>query len=147
MTKVFISPLLLGYRQEIAEMTNQCIRYQYITGLNTYTAEDPPLMCDDLLPPPSIEFIDLMIYTGQVHDMINVIAFDDFGIATIRVLIQDEKGEPIESSHAWQWLECPEMWNYSTMAAVPSGASVLVSIIATNRLGAVSVRSEHITIP
>jgi hypothetical protein len=90
MTKVFISPLLLAYRQEIADKTNRCIRYQYINGVNTYTAEDPPLMCDDLLPPPSIELIDLMIYEGDVDDLIQVIAFDDFGIAELRVVIQDE---------------------------------------------------------
>ena len=147
MTKVFISPLLLAYRQEIADRTNRCIRYQYINGVNTYTAEDSPLMCDDLLPPPSIELIDLMIYEGHVADLIQVIAFDDFGIVGLRVVIQDEKGNHIESGNAGSWADCPELWHYMTACAVPSGTSVLVSAIATSRVGGVAVYSEQVTIP
>ena len=147
MIRVFISPLLLRYRQEIADMASQCIKSQYIAGVRSYTPDDPALTYVDLLPPPSIEVIDLMIYEGHVDDLIQVVAFDDFGIVGLRVVIQDEKGNQIESGDAGSWADCPELWHYMTACAVPSGTSVLVSAIATSRVGGVAVYSEQVTIP
>ena len=43
MIKVFISPLMLEYQQEIADLTHQCIQSRYIAGVKevVWTDEEP----------------------------------------------------------------------------------------------------------
>ena len=102
MTKVFISPLMLEYRQAIADLTHQCIKSRHIAGVKTYTGEDPSLAQVDPLPPPRMEMIDLMIYEGHVDDLILLATSDDFGIGNVHVTIRDDQGNVIEGGDAFE---------------------------------------------
>jgi hypothetical protein len=137
---------MLEYRQAIADLARQCIQSRHIAGVKTYTGKDPSLAQVDLLPPPRIEMIHLMIYEGHVDDLIMLATSDDFGIENVHVVIMDDQGTIIESGDAEPWPVDPGLWNYMTIAAVPSGTSVIVSAAATDRLGGVGVRSERITV-
>jgi hypothetical protein len=139
--------MILGYREAMAEMTSQCIKNRYIAGVEIFVGEDPSLAQVNLLPPPRIETIDLVIYEGHVDDLIVLGTSDDFGIGNIRVIIQDENGIVIESGDATPWPDYSGFWDYMTTASVPSGTSVVVSAVATNMLGALGTCSERIVIP
>jgi hypothetical protein len=69
------------------------------------------------------------------------------GIANLRVTIQDEQGNMFESGNAAPWPDGSGLWDYLTKASVPSGSSVIVSAVATDRLGAVRVWSDRTIIP
>jgi hypothetical protein len=126
MTKVFLSPLLLSYRQEIADLARWCIKRKHIAGVDSWDREEPVLAQADLLPPPQIEYIDLMSYEGQVHDLIMFFISEDFGLYNVHVIIKDERGHVIESGDAFTCMDNPDIWNYFTTTAVPSGTSVTV---------------------
>jgi hypothetical protein len=147
MTKVFLSPLLLSYRQEIADLASWCIKRKHIAGVQSWDRGEPVLAQADLLPPPQIEHIDLMIYEGQVDDLIMFLISEDFGLHNVHVIIKDDKGNVIESGDAFTCVDSPDIWNYFTTTSVPSGACVTVHVIATDRVWGVGIHSEDKTIP
>ena len=147
MTKLFLSPLLLHYRQYIADLSSQSIKRRYIAGMDVWDGSEPVLAQDDLLPPPQIEAMDLMIYEGHVHDLLLFVISSVFGISHVRVLINDERGNVVESGDAFVCLDKPDIWHYFTTVPVPSGACVTVRVIASDRVLGIGIRSEEKTIP
>ena len=57
-------------------------------------------------------------------------------------IIKDEKGNVIESGEAFPRPDDPDIWDYLTTASFPSGTSVIVCVVAIDRLGGVGERSE-----
>jgi hypothetical protein len=148
MTKVFLKESVLKYRREMAERVRETIKEKYIAGVRVWSNEEPPLAQVDLLCPPKIEMIDLMIYEGKVHDLILLVTSDDFGIWNLHVTIMDDKGNVIESGNAFQ--ESDDglgIWDYFTKVSVLSGTPVIAHATATDRLGGVGTLSADTTIP
>jgi hypothetical protein len=149
MTKVFISPLMLDYQQEIADLTRQCIQSRYIAGVKevVWTNEEPPLAQVDLLPPPRIETIHLVNYEGQVGDLILLAISDDFGVGNLHITFRDEQGNILESGDGFEEPLGSGIWNYFATTAVPSATHVILEAFATDSLGGVGTLSERITVP
>ena len=72
MTKVLCDESVFDYQREMAETVREVIRSQYIAGVKVWNSGEPPLAHTDLLPPPMIEAIGLMVYEGKVDDLIFV---------------------------------------------------------------------------
>jgi hypothetical protein len=147
MTKVFFPRSMGDYRREMAESVRQVIKENFIAGVKTYVGEEPPLAAPDLLPPPKIETIFLDIYHGQVDEEIMMAISDDFGIASVQIILRDEKGNVIEGGQADPFCESPDCWSDVTTVPVPSGTHVIVRAAATDCLGGVGVCSAGKTIP
>lgn len=149
MTKVFISPFIQGYQQEIAELTRECIQSRYIEGVDevVWTNEEPPLAQDNLLPPPRIETLHLMNYEGHVNDLILLAISTEFGVGNLHITIRDDQRNIIESDDGFEDPLGSGIWNYLTTREVPSGTTVIVQAVATDNLGGVGTLSECTSIP
>jgi hypothetical protein len=147
MTKVFLNPFLLQYQQDIVDLANECIKKKHIDGVKSMDSGEPVLAQANLLPPPRIEYIDLLDYDGKLHDLILLLVSDDFGLGNVHVSIKDDKGTVIESGDAFACRDNPDIWNYFTSVPVPSGTSLTVYVMATDHLGGVGTLSEDTTIP
>jgi hypothetical protein len=141
-----MSEYWFAYLTEMPEIVREVVREKYIAGVRTFTAEDPVLAQDGLLPPPTILMIDLECYEGQFHDLIMIHASSDFGIAQLRVTIQDEQGNVIESGLAAPFADAPDLWDYQTEVQVPSDSTVVVTVVAMDRLGAIARLGKRITL-
>jgi hypothetical protein len=147
MTKVILSPSLRDYRREIAEIVRQTVKENYIAGVKTFYSRERFPAQVDLLPPPKIEMIEVTTYKGQVDDLILFATSDDFGMANLHVVIQDDQGNLIESGDAAQFDDSPDCWDYMATASVPSGTSVIISAVATDCLWGVGSLSTRMRIP
>jgi hypothetical protein len=149
MIKVFISPLMLDYQQEIADLTRQCIQSRYIAGVKemVWTDEEPALAQVDLLPPPRIETIHLMNYEGHAGDLILLGISTDFGVGNLHISIRDDQGNIVENGDGFEEPLGSGIWNYFATREVPSGTTVTVYAAATDSLGGVGTLSDSITIP
>jgi len=147
MTKVFISPLLMEYRQEIAELTRECIQSRFFAEVeDVFTDDEPPLAQDNLLPPPRIETLHLMHYEGHVNDLILLAISTEFGVGNLHITIRDDGRNIIESGDGFEDPIGSGIWNYLTTREVPSGTRVTVHAVATDYLGGVGTLSESTTI-
>ncbi len=144
MTKVFISPSLMEYRQEIADLTRQCIQSRYMAGVQevVWTDDEPPLAQEDLLPPPRIETIHLMNYEGHVDDLILLAITTEFGVGSLHITIRDDQRNIVESGDGFEDPLGSGIWNYLTTSEIPSGTRVIVDAVAIDYLGGVGTHSE-----
>jgi hypothetical protein len=147
MTKIILSEALRDYRREMAEIVRQTVKEKYIAGVKTFYSRGLFMTQTDLLPPPKIEMIEVTTYKGQIDDLILLATSDDFGMANLRVVIQDDQGNLIESGDAAQFDDCSDCWDYMTTASVPSGTSVIISAVATDCLWGVGSLSTRMRIP
>ena len=147
MTKIILSPLLLDYREFIADLSSQSSKSRYVAGVDVWECSEPVLAQDHLLPPPQMEAMDLAIYDGHVHDLLLFLVSSVFGISNVHVVITDQHGDLVESGDAFVCMDEPDIWHYFTTASVPSGTSVTVQVIASDRVLGMGIRSEEITIP
>jgi hypothetical protein len=149
MTKVLCDESVFDYQREMAETVREVIRSQYIAGVKVWDIREcgePPLAHADLLPPPTIEAIALMVYEGKVDDLIFVATSSDFGVWQVHVTIMDHRGNLIESGNAFEDPIGSGEWFYFGKVAVPSGTTVTVHVAATDRLGGVGALSTETTI-
>jgi hypothetical protein len=149
MTKVVCDESILDYQREMAETVREVIRSQYIAGVKVWDVPDSgETLLDhvDLLPPPGIEAIALMVYEGKVDDLIFVATSSDFGVWHVHITIMDHRGKLIESGNAFEDPIGSGEWFYFGKVAIPSGTTVTVHVAATDRLGGVAALSESTTI-
>ncbi|MBD8083622.1 hypothetical protein [Chryseobacterium caseinilyticum] len=64
-------------------------------GMSTYN-----VAVADLLNAPDIEIIDLSGYSGNVGDVIKIMATDDFGVEEVKVKIENADGSLVEEGNA-----------------------------------------------
>jgi hypothetical protein len=95
----------------------------------------------------NVNVIEISTYKGQMDDLILLATSDDFGMMNLRIVIQDDQGNLIESGDAAQFEDCSDCWDYVATASVPSGTSVIISAVATDCLWGVGFLSTRITIP
>ncbi len=95
----------------------------------------------DFFNAPVIDTLDLSAYNGQVGDLIQVSARDDFGVASVHVSITDEQSNPIESGNAMETAEGSGRWVYTATTSLES--NVIVKAVATDRPGGTAVKSVN----
>jgi hypothetical protein len=100
----------------------------------------------DFFNAPTIDSLDLSDYTGQVHEPINIMACDDFGVANVSVSIADQTGNVIEAGNAVETAAGSGHWVYTAAATVATGVTVTVTAIATDRPGGTAVKTANKTI-
>ena len=135
-----MNPILLQYQWEMKETLRRGIQENYVGGVREAERAKPVLVQENLLPPPCIMYIFLEGYEGQGDDFIGIVAFHDFGIASMRILILDEWGGVIESGEASPYPDDPELWEYLPTARVPLGTPVTVHVTATDCIDGIGRR-------
>ncbi|MBI4307639.1 MAG: hypothetical protein HY684_02415 [Chloroflexi bacterium] len=88
----------------------------------------------DFFHPPSVDAVDLSLYTGVPGDPIPVIARDDVQVRRVTVSICTEDGTQIEAGEAVR-VDGDARWAYATTVAVAAGATVRVTATATDLPG------------
>ena len=147
MTKILIDAFGIALRKQMAETVTEILLTKHITGVRVSGCPEPPLAQLHLMPPPTIDMIDLTIYTGNVDDLILLATSDLFGIRNLHVTIQDDRGNVIESGDAFEEPLGSGVWNYFADVAVPSGTRVIVHAAATDCLGGVGTLRTGAIIP
>lgn len=156
MTKVRMSPLLLDYREWIAELVNQVCQENKIANMDRLSIEDfgpartevPELWVPGLLRQPKIELLwpDIYVIDGHLDGLIQINTSEDFGVMDVYVLLENERGNRIESDYAMDNEEVENHWGYIPSAPLSSGITVVIRAIAMDQLGGVGITTERITV-
>lgn len=156
MTKVILSPLLLEYREGIAELVNRVRERVKIAGVNRQSVywpdpaptHVPPPYLPGLLAPPRIDLldVDIRLSHGQMDGLIQIDTHDDFGIMNVYVTLRDDQGNDIEGGYAMKNEVVDDHWAYIASTPVPPGTVVIVQAIASDALGGVGIQTEKVTV-
>jgi len=92
------------------------------------------VMIADFLHGPSIDELDVSHYEGRIGSPIYVWARDDFAVQTVQVKIVDSNGELRESGFA-AVEPGVERWKYMGQMDLPSGISLCIQVLVTDRPG------------
>jgi hypothetical protein len=157
MTKLIPSPSVLLYRQAMAELVDQVCKENATTDVDCESKED---ICPDptdalelwtpgLLRPPKIELLwpEIDLKDGHLDGLIQINTSEYFGIMNVYIILEDDKGNPIESGYALDNEVMENHWSYFPSAPVLPGTTVVVRAIAIDGLGNIGMLSESITIP
>ena len=90
----------------------------------------------DFFNAPVIDQVDLSAYNGNVGDLIQIAARDDFGVVSVHVSITDNASNLIESGNA---ILASGNWIYTATTAVE--ANVIVTVVAADRPGGTTVKT------
>jgi hypothetical protein len=141
MTKVFIHPGLLAYRQGMQEILRQVVQYNFIDGLPQPERLDPEacIWREDVLPPPEIELIFVDTYQEQEgeRDIITAQVYTDFGAASVHVAIRDDKGNRIDSGEMDPFPNHPDLWDYLPGIRLPRDTELIVEVTAMDCIGGI----------
>jgi len=144
MTKVFIHPDLLAYRQGMQEALRQVVQYNFVDGLPQPERVDPEacILWEDVLPPPDIEliFVDTYQEDEGEQDCITAQVYADLGAVSVHVTIRDDEGNRIESGEMCPFLNQPNLWDYLPGIRVPRGMDVIVEVTAMDCMGGIGTR-------
>ena len=156
-TKVRMSPSLLAYRQEMAQLVNDLrdnklrIAAEVEMDLEPCTGEVDiaapevaglltPLWIETLLP----EFY--LRDDGEIEGIIHIVTSDLFGIALLTVTIRDEAGNLLEKGDAMLDETSLGLWIYLPSVAPVVGTSVIVRAVAIDALGGMSIVEAKLTL-
>ena len=156
MTKVRMSPLLLDYREWIAELLNQVSEETTIRGVDRQSLRDvapprkdiPELWVPGLLLQPRVELLwpDIHLKDGHLDGWIQIGTSEVYGVTNVLVVLEDEGGNIIESDYALDAGVIKNHWGYFASAPLPAGTTVIVRAIAMDPLGGVGIKTERITV-
>ena len=110
-------------------LANPAIRALYEEAAKSKNMPVFALTMADYFNAPTIDSLDLSGYTGQVHEPINVIARDDFGVASVSVSIADQTGHVIDAGNAVETAAGSGHWVYTAGATIATGVTVTVTVI------------------
>jgi hypothetical protein len=157
MTKVILSPSVLEYREEMAELVREVSKKTTISGVSPRSRntdpdlvrkEPPVFRLDGLLGPPRIEVLyPYLCPPGkQLDSIIQITALGDYGVISVYVTLEDEWGKQIESGFALRDRVERDDWYYFPSASLRSGASVTVRATAMDPLGGTAIGDETVTV-
>jgi hypothetical protein len=147
MTKVLIDQFGINLRRKIAVTVCELILGRHIDGVEPRGCPEPPWTQMHLMPPPILESLDLTVDQGRGDPILQITTADIFGIVNLHVMILYGNRNRIESGEAVESPVGSCNWHYVTTFPVPSGTSIRVHLIATDRLGGVGALSADRTIP
>jgi hypothetical protein len=124
-------------------LANPTVRALYEEAAKSKNIPVFALTMADYFNAPTIDSLDLSGYTGQVHEPINILARDDFGVASVSVAIADQTGNIIEAGNAVETAEGSGHWLYTAGATVATGVTVTVTAIATDRPGGTAIKTAN----
>ena len=156
MTKVRMSPLLLDYREWIAELLNQVSEETTIRGVDYASLKKfspprkdiPELWVPGLLLHPRVELLwpDINLKDGHLDGCIQISTSEVYGVTNVLVILEDDRGNIIESGYALDAGVVENHWGYFPSAPLPTGTTIIVRAIAMDPLGGVGIKTERITV-
>jgi hypothetical protein len=110
---------------------------------------DLPAFClAGLLNPPRIEVLDACLFRtdGRLDGMVHIGASGVYGVMNVYVILEDDRGNRIESGFALEDYLTEGYWCYFPSASLRPGMTVTVRAMAMDRLGGVGTQMEHVTV-
>ena len=97
----------------------------------------------DFFNAPSVNDVDLSAYVGQPGDVIKVSAMDDFGVASVQVMVSNaQNGASIETGYAVETAAGSGLWVYTATVSVPAGSEVNFNVVATDYPGGTALNTS-----
>ena len=156
MTKVRLSQSILEYSEAMAQLANEVREEKIIMGMGRPDIEDfgpaardiVELWVPGLLRPPRIESVwpDMGLTDGHLDGLIQINTSEYFGIMNVYVVLEDTRGNIIESGYALDAEVVQNHWGYVPSAPLASGTTVIVRAIALDKLGGIGIQTERITV-
>ena len=91
----------------------------------------------DYFNAPTINNVDVMGYYGNIGDIINIHASDDFSVEKVYVTIKTTQGQPVEMGEAVQAADGSDLWTYTATAQGQPLAKF--QIVAVDRPGSTKI--------
>jgi hypothetical protein len=129
-------------------LADPTVREQYEAAAKDKDMPIFALTIADFFNAPSIDNVNLSAYNGQVGDLINIIARDDFEVLSVHVSItnSDAGGSVVESSNAVETAAGSGQWVYTATTVLAAGTDVVVNVVATDRPGGTAVTGKPWTV-
>lgn len=147
MTRVLRGEYIFEYRRELAEVLRTIREDKFIDGIRSMDGSSLSFALVNVLPPPSVRNVDLILYQGRNEDVILITTSDNYYITGMQVRILNGQGCLIEQGEAEHGLQGSNVWGFFTRVRVPSGTEVTVQVAATDRLGGVGLGWARKRIP
>lgn len=156
-TKVRMSPSLLAYRQQMAQLAND-LRDEKLRIAASAEHDMEPFACQmdipgsdkaGLLIPSRIEILLPEFYLtegGEIEGVININTSDYFGIASLGVTIRDEMRNLLESGEAMLDKTCLGLWTYLPRIVPVVDTSLIIRALAIDTMGGLSLAEETLTL-
>jgi hypothetical protein len=116
------------------QLLNPDFRKLYETGVTLKKKSAYLVAMSDYLNAPEIDMVDTLSYKGNVGDVIEVEARDDFMVTAVKISITDGDGNLLEEGDARQ-AEIKEVWSYKATVANLAVKGSVVKAIAFDRPG------------
>jgi len=101
-----------------------------------------------LIRPPGIELLlhDIELKDGHLEGCIQISTSEVYGVTNVLVILEDDRGNIIESGYALDAGVVENHWGYFPSAPLPTGTTIIVRAIAMDPLGGVGIKTERITV-
>jgi hypothetical protein len=126
--KVVKSKFLQAVQYAKMQVQNEVTKAEYATGVNDRMISAYAVAVADYLKGPEIISIDLTNYSGNVGDVINVVAMDNFKVTEVSVEIRSATDQLIERGPATKDGDITPNWRYISTTAnqFVEGAKLIV---------------------
>lgn len=155
-TKVILSSSVLEFRQAMADLVQQvCDEHALAAVDHDWDPELEPDRTDvvelgipGLLRPPKIEMVwpDLRLKDGCLDGMIQIHTSEYFGVVNVYVTVENEQGNHLESGYALDNDDVENHWGYFASAPASPGTTILVRVLAQDKLGGIAIHTEKVTV-
>jgi hypothetical protein len=139
MTRVLRGEYIFEYRRELARVLRRIKEDRFIDGLRCMDGAVTPPLLADVLPPPTVQKVDLLLYEGRVEDVILITTCDNYYITSVQVRILDARGRLIEQGEAEHGMKGSNVWGYFASVRVPAETEATIRVAATDRLGGIGL--------
>ncbi|CAN5470342.1 hypothetical protein BH09BAC3_BH09BAC3_34050 [soil metagenome] len=117
------------------QIKNPEIEKEYAKGVNPRSRSSYHVALNDFLHAPTVDYINVKLYTGAVGDTITIKAQDDFKVVRVSIEIYDTKGELLEHGDAVRYIYKPFIWKYKASMINRKLRGTVVQVVAFDRPG------------
>jgi hypothetical protein len=157
MTKVIISQSLYEYQQAMAELIDEiCQKTSPIGGVDRQETKELlsprteilELCIPGLLAHPQLEMLwpDIELKDGHLDGLIQIHTSEYYGVMSVYVILEDDRGNRLESDYAMDNAIVKNYWGYIPSAPAAPGTTIVVRAVAMDCLGGVGIHTERVTV-
>jgi hypothetical protein len=117
------------------QMRKPAAQAEYASGITPRLTSAYVVALTDFLNAPTIEVVDTSLYHGYSHDLITIMAVDDFKVTSVRVEIRSAAGDLIEQGEALNDADRADRWTYSASRNTGATEGLRVTVRARDKAG------------
>jgi hypothetical protein len=117
------------------QMRNPAAKAEYSTGITDRKISAYVVAVSDFLNAPVIHAVDISRYRGVPGDTISIKATDDFKVTSVKVIITNSAGEPVEQGEAKRKNKTGHRWYYKATRSHANLPGTTITVAVRDKPG------------